>query len=87
MLADGLTGVPDRGAGARPSGVTGSDRMAQFVRVWQDTAVVTAQLWEKGTRGQNAFDYKLWFSDTYVRTLSGWRYGQSSRPLDPEPSK
>jgi ketosteroid isomerase-like protein len=46
----------------------------QKVRVWGDTAVVTALLWVKGTDSGKAFDYKLWFSDTYVRTPSGWRY-------------
>jgi ketosteroid isomerase-like protein len=46
----------------------------QKVRVWGDTAVVTALLWAKGTDNGKAFDYKLWFSDTYVRTPSGWRY-------------
>jgi ketosteroid isomerase-like protein len=46
----------------------------QKVRVWGDTAVVTALLWAKGTDGGKAFDYKLWFSDTYVRTPDGWRY-------------
>jgi ketosteroid isomerase-like protein len=46
----------------------------QTVRVWGDTAVVTAKLWEKGTDGGKPFDYLLWFSDTYVRTPSGWRY-------------
>jgi ketosteroid isomerase-like protein len=57
----------------------------QMVRVWGDTAVVTALLWAKGTREGKTFDYKLWFSDTYVRTLAGWRYvfGQASRPLPP----
>jgi hypothetical protein len=32
---------------------------------------------------RRAFDYTLWFSDTYVRTPNGWRYvfGQSSLPL------
>src|SRR6184192_1133616 len=44
------------------------------VRVWGDTAVVTALLWAKGTEDGKAFDYKLWFSDTYVRTPTGWRY-------------
>jgi ketosteroid isomerase-like protein len=44
------------------------------VRVWGDTAVVTAFLWAKGTEEGKSFDYKLWFSDTYVRTPSGWRY-------------
>lgn len=46
----------------------------QKVRIWGDTAVVTALLWAKGTEEGKAFDYKLWFSDTYVRTPSGWRY-------------
>ena len=46
----------------------------QKVRVWGDTAVVTALLWAQGTEGGKAFDYKLWFSDTYVRTPAGWRY-------------
>jgi ketosteroid isomerase-like protein len=56
---------------------------SQKVRVWGDTAVVTALLWIKGTREGKSIDYKLWFSDTYVRTKSGWRYvfGQASLPL------
>lgn len=57
---------------------------SQVVRVWGDTAVVTAKLWLKGTRSTGeAFDYKLWFSDTYVRTPTGWRYafGQAGAPL------
>lgn len=56
---------------------------AQTVRVWGDTAVVTAKLWEKGTDNGKPFDYTLWFSDTYVRTPGGWRYvfGQASLPL------
>ena len=55
----------------------------QTVRVWGDTAVITALLWEKGTNAGKPFDYKVWFSDTYVRTPRGWRYvfGQSSLPL------
>lgn len=56
----------------------------QTVRVWGDTAVVTAKLWMQGTRKDGTpFDYKLWFSDTYVRTKDGWRYvfGQASLPL------
>jgi ketosteroid isomerase-like protein len=53
---------------------------AQTVRGWGDTAVVTAKLWEKGTDNGKPFDYTVWFSDTYVRTPTGWRYvfGQSS---------
>jgi len=59
----------------------------QTVRVWGDTAVVTALLWVKGTDSGKPFDYKLWFSDTYVRTAKGWRYafGQASLPLPNTP--
>jgi ketosteroid isomerase-like protein len=59
----------------------------QTVRVWGETAVVTAKLWEKGTESGKPFDYTLWFSDTYVRTSSGWRYvfGQASLPLPKTP--
>lgn len=55
----------------------------QRVRVWGDTAVVTALLWAKGTEGGRPFEYRLWFSDTYARTPNGWRYvfGQASLPL------
>ena len=59
----------------------------QTVRLWGSTAVVTALLWVKGTDQGKPFDYKLWFSDTYVRTPGGWRYvfGQASIPLPPSP--
>lgn len=59
----------------------------QTVRVWGDTAVVTALLWIKGTRDGKPIERKLWFSDTYVRTAKGWRYvfGQASLPLPAEP--
>ena len=58
----------------------------QTVRLFgKDTAVVTALLWLKGKRmsDQVTFEYKLWFSDTYVRTKDGWRYafGQASLKL------
>jgi ketosteroid isomerase-like protein len=55
----------------------------QTVRVWGDTAVVTALLWIKGANKESAYDYKLWFSDTYARTKTGWRYvfGQASTHL------
>lgn len=46
----------------------------QTVRVWGDMAVVTALLWAKGTEDGKPFDTKLWFSDIYRRTPSGWRY-------------
>jgi uncharacterized protein (TIGR02246 family) len=60
-----------------------NDEDVQTVRVWGDTAVVTARLWEKGTTTSGeSFDRKFWFSDTYVRTRNGWKYvfGQSSLP-------
>ena len=61
------------------------DPGTQTVRVFGDTAVVTARLWLKGHApdGSGAFDRRLWFSDTYVRTPKGWRYalGQASSAL------
>ncbi len=62
------------------------EELSQTVRLWGNTAVVTALLWLKGTNQGTPFDYKLWFSDTYVRTPTGWRYvfGQSSIPLPKE---
>lgn len=61
----------------------------QQVRVYgPHTATITALLWLKGTRkkDQAAFDYKLWFTDTYVLTNDGWRYafGQASLRLPAE---
>ena len=63
----------------------------QTVRMYgKDTAIVTALLWIKATRegGKQQVDYKLWFSDTYVRTADGWKYafGQASLPLPAEQS-
>jgi ketosteroid isomerase-like protein len=62
---------------------------SQKVRVWGDTAVVTALLWIKSVQGGNPADYKLWFSDTYVRTPTSWRYvfGQASLPSPKAESK
>jgi ketosteroid isomerase-like protein len=59
------------------------DESEKTVRVWSDTAVVTALLWLKGTNGDKPFERKLWYSDTYVRTAAGWRYvfGHASLPL------
>ena len=59
----------------------------QTVRVFGDTAVVTAKLWVAGSDGERTFDRKLWFSDTYVRTPAGWRYafGQASLALPASP--
>jgi ketosteroid isomerase-like protein len=65
------------------------DPGTQTVRVWGDTAVVTARLWLKGTSEGEAFERRLWFSDTYVRTVDGWRYvfGQASLSLPKEAVK
>ncbi len=62
------------------------DAGTQTVRLYgDDTAIVTALLWLKGTGPQGPFDRRLWFSDTYVRTPDGWRYafGQASLSLPP----
>ena len=65
------------------------DPGTQVVRVSGDTAVVTARLWIKGTREGIAFNRRLWFSDTYVRTPEGWKYffGQASLPLPDDTPK
>jgi ketosteroid isomerase-like protein len=62
------------------------DPGTQTVRVWGDTAVVTARLWVKGVMNGRRFDRRLWFSDTYIRTPDGWRYvfGQASLSLPPD---
>jgi len=61
---------------------------SRTVRVWGDTAVVTAKLWVKGVANGEAFDRTLWFSDTYVRTPDGWKYvfGQASLKLPDPPA-
>ena len=58
---------------------------SQTVMLYGDTAIVTAKLWLKGVNAHGPFDRTLWFSDTYVRTDSGWRYAfaQASLPLPP----
>jgi len=64
----------------------------QTVRVYgSSTAVVTAELWEKGTcinsnGSSSAFDSHLWFSDTYTFRHGHWGYsfGQSSLKLPPD---
>jgi ketosteroid isomerase-like protein len=60
------------------------DEITQVVRVWGDTAVVTALLWLKGADDGKPFDRKVWFSDTYARTPAGWKYvlGQVGRVVE-----
>lgn len=59
----------------------------QTVRMFgPETATVTALLWLKGTwnnEKKEKFEYKLWFTDTYVKTKDGWKYalGQASEHL------
>ena len=99
ILADDFVLVTDRGASLTKADLIKEAREkrtiyelqeeeegTQKVRVWRDTAVVTTLLRIKGTRDQNPFDYKVWFSETYVRTVTGWRYafGQASISL-PKP--
>jgi len=86
VLGDGR--VITRGellAEAREAGFTyerqDEDEGTQTVRLFGDTAVVTARLWVKGVQGDMAFDRRLWFSDTYVRTPEGWRYAFAQASL------
>ena len=63
---------------------------SQVVRMYgRDTATVTALLILKGKRSkdQSALDFRVWFTDTYVRTKDGWRYalGQAGTRLPPVP--
>lgn len=68
--------------------VQDEDPGTQVVRVWGDTAVVTARLWIKGVMNGASFDRRLWFSDTYVRAPQGWKYafGQASLKLPDPPA-
>ena len=99
ILADDFVLVTDRGASWTKADLIKEAREkrtiyehqeeeegTQKVRIWRDTAVVTSLLRLKGTRDQKPFDYKVWFSETYVRTPTGWRcvFGQASIPL-PKP--
>ena len=95
ILADDFVMVTDRGASLTKADLIKEakekrtvyehqevEEGTQKVRIWRDTAVVTALLRAKGTRDQNPFDYEVWLSQTYVRTPTGWRYvfGQASKP-------
>ena len=50
---------------------------------FSDTAVITALLWAKGKEEGKPFEYKLWFSDTYVRAAGG-KYRLVGRSRFPE---
>jgi ketosteroid isomerase-like protein len=89
VLGDGRTATKeDHLQAAREKSVRyevqDEDPGTQVVRVWGDTAVVTARLWIKGdTKDGKRLERRLWFSDTYVRTPQGWKYffGQASLKL------
>lgn len=60
------------------------DPGTQTVRLYgENTAIVTARLHLKAVRDGKPVEFRLWFSDTYIRTPDGWRYafGQASTPL------
>ncbi len=93
ILADDFVLVSDRGVSLTKADLINEAREkrtiyddeeveegTQKVRIWRDTAVVTELLRIKGTRDQPPF--KVWFSETYVRTPAGWRcvFGQASIP-------
>ena len=95
ILADDFVLVTDRGVSLTKADLINEARKKRTiyehqeveegtrkVRIWRDTAVVTALLRIKGTRDQNPFDYKVWLNETYVRTPTGWRYvfGQALKP-------
>lgn len=75
-----------KAAGEKSTIYEHQEELKQTVRMWGNTAVVTALLWIKGSTDGKQIDYKLWFSDTYVRTPKGWHYvfGQASIPLPKE---
>lgn len=50
------------------------DDTDRTVRVWGNTAVVTALLWARGTENGTPFAYRTWFSDVYVRLEGTWKY-------------
>ena len=62
------------------------DAGTQTVRLFgENAAIVTARLYIKAVRAGQEIEFRLWFSDTYVRTPQGWRYafGQASMPQPP----
>jgi ketosteroid isomerase-like protein len=88
ILADDFVLVTDRGASLTKADLIKEARAkrtiyehqeeeegTQKVRVWRDTAVVTALLRIKGTRDQNPFEYKVWLMRLmFGRPLVGVTY-------------
>ncbi len=96
ILADDFVFVTDRGASLTKADllkeardnrtiyeIQEEEEGTQKVRIWRDTAVVTALLRIKGRRDENPFDYEVSVNQIYVRTPTGWRYvfGRASIPL------
>ena len=76
VLGTGKTLYAGRSAGiearaGRPVRAQDEDPGTQTVRMYGDTAIVTARLWLKYIYEGKAFERRLWFSDTYVRTPKG----------------
>lgn len=98
ILADDFVLVTGRGAAYTKADLLKSardkdaiyehqDESEKTVRVFAaNTAVVTALLWIKGVRAGQPIDYKLWYSDTYVKRQGRWWYvfGQASLRLPDE---
>jgi len=95
ILADDFVLVTDRGASLTKADLIKEaqekrtiyeyqdvEQGTRKVRIWRDTAVVTALVRIKGMKDQNPFDYKVWLNQTYVRTPTGWHYvfGQALKP-------
>ena len=88
ILADDFVLITDRGASLTKADLIREAREkrttyehqdveegTQKVRIWRDTAVVTALLRIKGTKDQNPFDYKVWLVRlTFGRLLVGVMY-------------
>jgi ketosteroid isomerase-like protein len=85
ILADGFVLISSTGRTFTKADLLEEARSGRFryerqddtdrtVRVWGDTAVVTALLWAKGTEAGAPFAYRVWFSDTYARQEGRWQY-------------
>lgn len=95
VLGNGRTYTREEVVGSSRKGTITYKRQAivpgtQKVRLYgPDTATVTAQLWLTGKRNDDgtSLDFKLWYTDTYVRTPAGWRYafGQAGTPVVEKP--
>ena len=96
VLGNGLVHTREEVVGSSRRGVITYRRQSivpgtQEVRLYgRDTATVTALLHLTGKRNDNgaSLDFKLWYTDTYVRTADGGRYafGQAGTPQPEKPA-